>query len=388
MQSVTTSDDSAAAPPSTSSGAGEAPTARPTWQKAVALGLLLLALLAVAKPRNWSMPHNALKFAHSTWASLRGGVSGVAGGDGTGEGEGEGEGDMWLPTPVTRRAVVFVISPNYLRFAYATMRALRTTGGYDGDIVVVTEAGEMQATLARFVDCASQDFLTKDEKRQEMEEGCVSPRYGAKVVGYPAINLTAVSAFHAAHPFTRGDGRHTTKTFQWHKLYIFHTWFKENYDRVLYLDAGFQLGGDLSDLWLANTHGALVAPWDDPRLVWKLDSQIEKQCCPEVYADLEKTVGDLHIDHFQTGAVLFDTELITPDTLPTLLQLMDRWPIMLTNEQALMNVYFSAMLQQWIPMQTYARSKDWSVYEYCADPRGITESGQYTLLWKYKCGDS
>lgn len=299
---------------------------------------------------------------------------------------------LYLSEPVTNHVVVLIFTEKYMRLAIVTLRELRLRANYSGDIVVLTTSGEQEEWLKLGLACNNRSYLEKYMIQEEQKNPglCAGGlRWNVQVVGMPPFNLTALSAFHNSRPkFKKGDGRYRTKTFQWFKMRVFEPYFRK-WDRVLYMDAGFHVRGSLDELWRLDTQQSLVAPLDDPRLVWKLIGQIEEKCCPDIIRDLRSVVPDLNIDYFQTGALLFSTtDLIDPtgQTVRELETLMNRWPIMVTNEQALMNIYFNAMLDRWVPFQYYHRLQEATLYQYCANSDGRAPPDRIpTLLWKNKC---
>ena len=72
--------------------------------------------------------------------------------------------------------------------------------------------------------------------------------------------------------------------------------------------------------------------------IWQLKHQFDNT--HHSFFQLEKDY-DLSIkDYFQTGILFFDTNIINKSTTEDILKLVKKYPCSLTNEQAIMNLYF------------------------------------------------
>ena len=76
-----------------------------------------------------------------------------------------------------------------------------------------------------------------------------------------------------------------------------------------------------------------------PEFERKLSSQFDNK--NKIYKDLEKNFNLDITDYFQTGILFFDTEIITNNTKDELIDLTIKYPISITNEQGIMNLYFN-----------------------------------------------
>jgi hypothetical protein len=135
------------------------------------------------------------------------------------------------------------------------------------------------------------------------------------------------------------DGRNLTKTFQWHKLYLFDIFFKK-WDYIFYLDCGINIFSDIHPMINEITENTLLAHSDAyPSYENKLYCQFDKNNI-EYFTKLNNTYN-LNIDYFQTTIMLYDTKIITDDTYNNLLNLTYEYPISTTNEQGIMALYFT-----------------------------------------------
>ena len=82
-----------------------------------------------------------------------------------------------------------------------------------------------------------------------------------------------------------------TKTFQWRKMYVFHSYFKA-WRRVLYVDAQMKILKPLDPLWELDTKGSLVAHSDSfPQHEWTLSMQFDRIASPDIYQELAGLVN-------------------------------------------------------------------------------------------------
>ena len=137
------------------------------------------------------------------------------------------------------------------------------------------------------------------------------------------------------------DGRNLTKKFQWHKLHLFNTFFKQ-WNYIFYLDCGMKIFSDISPIINTMTENTLLAHSDAyPTYEWKLYTQFDKTNI-EYFTKLENTYN-LNIDYFQTTIMLYDTKIIKNDTYNDLMNLTYEYPISITNEQGIMALYFTTI---------------------------------------------
>lgn len=134
------------------------------------------------------------------------------------------------------------------------------------------------------------------------------------------------------------DGRNITKKFQWHKLHLFDMYFKQ-WGFIFYLDCGMTIYSDIAPMLNEFKPNKIIAHSDAyPIYEWKLKCQFENN--NEYYKKLEQTYN-LNIDYFQTGIILFDTNIIETDTYDNIYNLALEYPISRTNEQGIIALYFT-----------------------------------------------
>lgn len=175
--------------------------------------------------------------------------------------------------------------------------------------------------------------------------------YRVQVRNFPQIDTSKLVSQLKEKPFTRGDGRETTKLAQWNKLYMFDHYFSK-WERVIFFDAGFRIFDDVQHYLDVPWRGHITALDDShPEDTKRFHTQLELSARPDKVSELERMVpGVLNMRYFLNCFWIHDTSIITNTTLSEMIDLMNRFPICLTNEMAVMNIYF-ALKQQWHPLQ-------------------------------------
>jgi len=130
------------------------------------------------------------------------------------------------------------------------------------------------------------------------------------------------------------------KIFQYHKLHLFNTFFKQ-WNYIFYIDCGVSILAEIAPMIHCAAPGKLIANSDaQPTYVWKLAIQFE-QTHP-LFTTLSSTY-DLNIDYFQTTIMLYDTSIINDTTYDDLYNLTLKYPISRTNDQGIIALYFTAI---------------------------------------------
>lgn len=212
--------------------------------------------------------------------------------------------------------VVFVCDKAYFNKFVNTCNQLITNGKYNGNICLVVGDDLNNGEL---LDC---DFIKNNN---------ITIKY------FPNIQFS--NDFLIVNNDIKTDGRNLTKKFQWHKLHLFNTFFKQ-WDYIFYIDCGMNIFSDISPIINQVTENTLLAHSDAyPTYEWKLHIQFDKTNT-EFFTKLNNTYN-LDIDYFQTGMMLYDTKIIQNDTYDNLLKLTMEYPISRTNEQGIMALYFT-----------------------------------------------
>ena len=73
-------------------------------------------------------------------------------------------------------------------------------------------------------------------------------------------------------------------------------------------------------------------------ITWKLSSQFDNS--HKLFKKLREEYDLDTINYFQTGVLYFDTDIIENETMNNILNLINIYPISITNEQGILNIYF------------------------------------------------
>jgi len=212
--------------------------------------------------------------------------------------------------------VVFLCDKKYFNKFVNTCNQLITNGKYNGNICLVVGDDLNNDEL---LDC----YFIKNNN--------ITIKY------FPNIQFS--NDFLIVNNHIKTDGRNLTKKFQWHKLHLFNTFFKQ-WDYIFYIDCGMNIFSDISPILNEITENTLLAHSDAyPKYEWKLHLQFDKTNS-EYFTKLNNTYN-LNIDYFQTTIMLYDTKIINHDTYDNLLKLTMEYPISITNEQGIMALYFT-----------------------------------------------
>ncbi len=161
------------------------------------------------------------------------------------------------------------------------------------------------------------------------------------------------------------------KIFQYHKLYLFHTFFKK-WKYIFYIDCGVNIFDDISPILKCSSPSKLLAHSDAfPTYEWKLHHQFDKTNI--LYGQLSKRY-DLNINYFQTTIMLYDTNIIEDNTFENLLKLTKDFPISITNDQGIIALYFSSINRNFDQIRT----QDENTYYY--DYLSRNSSNKYIML--------
>ena len=194
-------------------------------------------------------------------------------------------------------------------------KKLRILGKFKGDIVIITST-------------YTPTFL-------------LPSTYGRRIhiIRFNKIKFSESTNTTLNNNFTNNQpNRNKTKSFQWHKLHLFDVRLKK-WKYIFYLDINMQIHQDISELLKILPKRSIFARADSyPDYTKSLSSQFDKTS--PSYRELCKKY-DLNIkNYFQTGLLFFDTEIIETQTKQNLVELVERFPCTITNEQAICNLYF------------------------------------------------
>lgn len=218
--------------------------------------------------------------------------------------------------------IILMCNKLYLDKAKNTIDQVRNIGKYQDDIVLL---------------------IGNDLKDENIIIDNVIVKY------FTDIDRSAIIEILKHKPIT-SDGREFIKPFQWHKIHIFDTYFK-NWKKCMYIDAGMHIFNPIDKIMNLNCTNKLIAHSDTyPTFEWKLKVQFDNKQFPELFNELYSKYN-LEIDYFQSGILLYDTNIIEDKTKDDLLELANKYINSRTNEQGIMNIYFNCIKRIWKPMK-------------------------------------
>lgn len=230
----------------------------------------------------------------------------------------------------------FVCNKQYLPKFLNTYQSLRNNGKYKGDVLLIV----------------GNDL--KDYKKD-----------GIIVKYFPDIEFPK-ETYDSLMLVKTCDGRNVNKYFQWHKLYLFDIYLKQ-WDVIFYIDSGMKIFNDIRPILNTFQKNTLLAHddamidgeynYDKMRLINAFDDKFTEKI------NQLKQLYDLTTHHFQTGIMLYDSNIITNNTFKELYELVIQYPITKTNEQAIMDLYFTKIKPLWQQIPT--KNNDTYFYDYC-----------------------
>lgn len=243
--------------------------------------------------------------------------------------------------------IILMCNKLYLDKAKNTINQIRNIGKYQDDIVLL---------------------IGDDLKDENINIDNVIIKY------FPDIDRSAIIEILKYKPIT-SDGREFIKPFQWHKIHIFDTYFKR-WKKCMYIDAGMHIFNPIDKIINLDCTNKLLAHSDAyPTFEWKLKLQFNENQFPDLYNELYSKY-DLEIDYFQSGILLYDTNIIEENTKDDLLELSNKYINSRTNEQGIMNLYFNCIRKVWKPIKV----KDEQIHYYDYWERNNLRYSDYIML--------
>ena len=243
--------------------------------------------------------------------------------------------------------IILMSNKPYLEKAKRTIRQIREIGKYKDDIVLL---------------------IGNDLKNDNLIIDNVIIKY------FPDIDRSAIIDI-LKNKSVSFDGREFNKPFQWHKVHVFDMYFKK-WKKCLYIDAGMYIFNPINKIINLNCENKIVAHSDAyPTFEWKLRIQFNETQFPVLYNEL-CTNYNLDIDYFQSGILLYDTNIIEENTKNDLLELSNKYINSRTNDQGIMNIYFICIKKIWQPIDI----KDEETYYYDYWERGNLKYYDYIML--------
>jgi hypothetical protein len=216
-----------------------------------------------------------------------------------------------------KKALVIVSNFRFLKkYFNKTFSDIRKIGNYTGEIIVITNP--LCPTF----------LITSLRKKNNI-----------KVIRFRKIRFTN-SANNILKNLNTGSelNRHLKKQFQWHKIHLFDEKLKA-WKFIFYLDINMNIHSDINHILEIPVKNNLLARADAfPDYNRTLSTQFDTT--NTIYKSLEVKYDLERKNYFQTGIMYFDTSIIGPKTKNEIIALVEEYPISITNEQGILNLYF------------------------------------------------
>ena len=231
-----------------------------------------------------------------------------------------------------RTAVCFVADFKYLYKNFKRINnELRTKGNYKGEVLIITSI-------------FAPTFLIKEIRKYK----------NVQVIRFRKIKFSK-STEYSLKNLNISENRHINKNFQWNKLYLFNKKIK-NWKYIFYFDINMNIHNDINPILNMRPKNKIFARADGfPNYSWKLSSQFD--ISQESYSKLSKIYDLERTDYFQTGLMYFDTKIIDDSTFEKIISIVEKYPISITNEQGILNLYFLFINKKYAELEPYIDGK-------------------------------
>jgi hypothetical protein len=154
------------------------------------------------------------------------------------------------------------------------------------------------------------------------------------------------------------------KKFQYHKFHLFSDFFKQ-WNYIFYLDSGITVFDSITPILQCAQPNTFLAHSDTyPDYQWLLRDQFVND--NNIFNTLNSDYN-LHVDYPQTTIMLYDTNIITTNTVTELIALAEKYNICKTNDQGIIALYFTCIKKCWKQIQL-GDEKIW-YYDYLLRPQ-------------------
>lgn len=242
-----------------------------------------------------------------------------------------------------KNCITLICDFKYRKFLPQMINSIRNIGKFKGDIVLITN---------------SQYIKYKFQKINKVN-----------TILYPKVPFK-----NSTNKLLKNipDGRFKKKYIQWYKIYLFDQFFKQ-WKYNLFLDVNMKINNEINFIFELPLENKLYAPYDAyPNLDWKLETQ---------FAGLEKIIEKLRENYnlddkkyFQTGILLYDTNIINKNLINELIQLVNDYPVAKNNEQGIFNLYFKQTIKVFEPLpKTFNKISIYNFWHNIDNPATITK---------------
>lgn len=253
-----------------------------------------------------------------------------------------------------KTCIVSYTNEKFLPKVQVMIDEIREVGKYSGDIVIIVG-----------------DDL-KDRLKYDGDDKVI-------VKYFPEIDRSESIKRLKENPITEGwDNPEFNKTFLWHKLYAFHSYFKQ-WDKCFCMDGGMKIFKPLDKILDLKCDGTILAHYDGypDNTNWKLKRQFDEKQFPKIFDELQSEF-DLDIDYFQSTMFIYDTSLLKEDTFETLINLSKKYFTSKLLDQGIINLYFNN--KKYYNVWKQIQIKDDETYYYDYTERENFKYDDYIML--------
>ena len=227
--------------------------------------------------------------------------------------------------------VVTLTDEGYFHKAKRTILDVRTRGDWRGDLVLLTVGFDAPRNFLDFY----------------------------RVIGTRVEHLdcrTLLEGYAACPILPTCDNREYAKLTQWDKFYVFDSLF-QNWDRVIYFDAGLRVVDRVQHLIDLPCEGVLMAPDDaaphdiSKRFGGIIETDRNAAVCERFAQEFDPSI--LQERYFLNCIWMYDTRLLRAAPFQELVRMMNAYPICRCNEMTVMNLLFTFKLRVWRPFPEF-----------------------------------
>jgi hypothetical protein len=235
--------------------------------------------------------------------------------------------------------ITFVCDLNYLHLLLRSLNLLKQNGKWENDILLIhnNTINDFNIEKLKNLKLITHSYLIKD------------------------IDFSKILLKRQQKNFKIFNQSYSDKIFQFNKFYLFNN-FMKLWDRVLYIDSGAYILGDINTIFNIDNTGLLLAHSDAfPTYEWKLRRQFDLEKDFILGEELDKLIN-LDIDYFQTTIMYYDTSIIDSETFNDLIKIANKYYFSLSNDQGIINIYYNGINKLW--KQLPLKDENGNIYDF------------------------
>jgi hypothetical protein len=247
------------------------------------------------------------------------------------------------------QVIAIVFNKNYIQKAFNDIHTIRTIGDYKGIIVCIGGSDWCQSDI--------QDFIDKDKN--------------IVVESFPDLDYNSLIEYRKRKNSYEYNTSHIQKPFQNHKIYLFHPRMKK-YKKIFYIDIGMQIYKPLQPFLDLDCTNCLLAHSDayPYKNSWSILNQFAIRSDHQLAYQLINEFPEINRDYFQTTTMIYDTSIIKDNTFEKLVELLFKYPFSITNDQAIIALWFEPIDESNTSAHKQIDRKCWkrmnpNMYDYC-----------------------